>query len=116
MGDEFGEYRMNADIDHAAGGALTGTDLLAFGVEELVGYLAKPSEQVGVEDVFYRAESVLDELGVSFSGIAYWRGHRRFVVFAWAACQFWGRCGCWFESILSAKVAYEQWIVQVRVG
>ena len=116
MGDEFGEYRMNADIDHAAGGALTGTDLPAFGVEELVGYLAKPSEQVGVEDVFYRAESVLDELCVSFSGIAYWRGHRRFVVFAWAACQAWGRCGCWFESILSAKVAYEQWIVQVRVG
>ena len=53
---------MDADINHAAGGALLGANFLALGVEELIGDLAQAVEDVSVEDVFYQAIAVADEL------------------------------------------------------
>ena len=62
MGDEFGENGVDADVDHAAGGALFVVLLLALGVEELVGGLAQAGEDVRVEEVCDEAEAICDQL------------------------------------------------------
>ena len=68
VGDEFGEYGVDTYINHAAGGALLFTLFLALGVEELVGDLAQATEHIVVEDVFYQAVAVADELVEVFFG------------------------------------------------
>ena len=72
---------VDADIDHAAGGALLGIFLCALGVEELVGGLAQAGEDIRAEDVCDEVEAVCDQLVKYLGGIL--QGHGELYRLAW---------------------------------